>query len=45
MTAAYWIVIACGVLALLYGMYAYRQVMAAWRTETKAQSSELKADS
>ncbi|HEX2113176.1 MAG TPA: sodium/proton-translocating pyrophosphatase, partial [Alphaproteobacteria bacterium] len=29
MTAAYWIVIACGVLALLYGMYAYRQVMAA----------------
>src|SRR5690242_19827734 len=29
MSAAYWIVIACGVLALLYGMYAYRQVMAA----------------
>jgi K(+)-stimulated pyrophosphate-energized sodium pump len=29
MTGAYWIVIACGVLALLYGMYAYRQVMAA----------------
>jgi K(+)-stimulated pyrophosphate-energized sodium pump len=29
MTAAYWIVIACGVLALIYGMYAYRQVMAA----------------
>ena len=29
MTAAFWIVIACGVLALLYGLYAYRQVMAA----------------
>jgi K(+)-stimulated pyrophosphate-energized sodium pump len=29
MSGAYWIVIACGVLALLYGMYAYRQVMAA----------------
>jgi K(+)-stimulated pyrophosphate-energized sodium pump len=29
MTAAYWIVIACGVLALIYGVYAYRQVMAA----------------
>ncbi len=29
MTAAYWIVIACGVLALIYGIYAYRQVMAA----------------
>jgi K(+)-stimulated pyrophosphate-energized sodium pump len=29
MTAAYWIVIACGVLALIYGMYAYRQVMSA----------------
>jgi K(+)-stimulated pyrophosphate-energized sodium pump len=29
MTAAYWIVIACGVLALVYGVYAYRLVMAA----------------
>jgi len=29
MTSAYWLVIACGVLALLYGLYAYRQVMAA----------------
>ncbi len=29
MSSAYWIVIACGILALLYGMYAYGRVMAA----------------
>ena len=29
MSQAYWIVIACGVLALLYGFYAYTRVMAA----------------
>ena len=29
MSASFWFVIACGVLALLYGIYAYRQVMAA----------------
>ncbi|HSE77698.1 MAG TPA: sodium-translocating pyrophosphatase [Alphaproteobacteria bacterium] len=29
MTLAYWFVILCGVLALAYGVYAYRQVMAA----------------
>src|SRR5471032_1983167 len=29
MTQAFWIVIACGMLALLYGAYAYNQVMAA----------------
>ena len=27
MTLAYWFVILCGVLALAYGVYAYRQVM------------------
>jgi len=29
MTEAYWIVVACGVLALIYGVYAYNKVMAA----------------
>jgi K(+)-stimulated pyrophosphate-energized sodium pump len=29
MTQAYWIVVACGVLALIYGVYAYNKVMAA----------------
>ncbi|MBL0932723.1 MAG: sodium/proton-translocating pyrophosphatase, partial [Alphaproteobacteria bacterium] len=29
MSAAFWLVIACGVLAILYGIVAYRQVVAA----------------
>ncbi len=29
MSQAFWIVIACGVLALVYGLFAYSQVMAA----------------
>jgi K(+)-stimulated pyrophosphate-energized sodium pump len=29
MTEAYWIVVACGVLALIYGVYAYNKVMSA----------------
>jgi len=37
MTQAYWIVIACGVLALIYGAYAYQQVMSAGTGNARMQ--------
>jgi K(+)-stimulated pyrophosphate-energized sodium pump len=37
MTQAYWLVIACGVLALIYGAFAYSQVMAAGTGTTRMQ--------